>query len=94
MYNIHSHYENILAYTNSIVAQPTVVYLHPFGTTQPENIEALQNSGFGPLVIAYDQEPLHYHYNKPLFEYINENFKNDDGLRRPIILLNTEKHSI
>jgi hypothetical protein len=94
MYNIHSHYENILAYANSIVAQPTVVYLHPFGTTQPENIEALQNGGHGPLIIAYDQEPLHYHYNKPLFEFINKNFKNDNGLSRPIILLNTEKHSI
>lgn len=93
MYNIHSHYENILNYLNNIVTQPTVIYLYPFGATQPENIEALQNSGFGPIVIAYDQEPLHHHYNKNLFEFINTNFKNDDGRDRPIILLNTEKHS-
>jgi hypothetical protein len=64
MYNIHSHYENILAYVNSIVAQSTVVYLHPFGSTRPENIEALQNGGFGPLIIAHDQEPLKFDDNK------------------------------
>lgn len=94
MYNIHSHYENILAYANSIVTQPTVIYLHPFGSTQPENIEALQNGGFGPLIIAYDQEPLNYNYNSSLFEYINNHFKNDHGKPRPTILLTTEKESI
>jgi hypothetical protein len=94
MYNIHSHYENILAYANSIVTQPTVIYLHPFGSTQPENIEALQNGGFGPLIIAYDQEPLNYEYNFQLFDYINRNFKDDNGNRRPTILLTTEKNSL
>jgi hypothetical protein len=94
MYNIHSHYENILSYVNSIVAQPTVLYLHPFGSTQPKNIEALQNGGFGPLIIAYDQEPLLSHYNSMLFEYINNNFYDDNGFSRPTILLNTEKHGV
>lgn len=93
MYNIHSHYENILSYANSIVAQPTVIYLHPFGSTQPQNIEALQNGGFGPLIIAYDQEPLMDGYNDNLFSYINNNFFDDDGYSRPTILLNTEKTS-
>lgn len=91
MYNINSHYENILAYANTIIAQPTVIYFHPFGTSQPENIEALQNGGFGPLIIAFDQEPLHLFYNSQTFLYIKKNFKNDKGFSRPAILLNTEK---
>jgi hypothetical protein len=94
MYNIHSHYENLLSYLNTIIAQPTVIYFHPFGSTQPENIESLQNGGFGPLVIAYDQEPLYSFYNTPVFKYIIKNFKNDEGLTRSIILLNTEKESV
>lgn len=93
MYNIHSHYENILAYANSIVTQPTVLYLHPFGSTQPENIEVLQNGGFGPLIIAYDQEPLNFNFNSHLFDHINKNFKDDKGFDRPTILLTTEKIS-
>jgi hypothetical protein len=93
MYNIHSHYENVLAYLNTIVTQPTLIYLHPFGSTQPENIEALQNEGFGPLIIAYDQEPLDYEYNQSLFNYIRRNFKDDHGKPRPTILLTTEKRS-
>jgi hypothetical protein len=94
MYNIHSHYENILSYLNSIVAQPTVVYLHPFGTTSTDNIESLSNCGDGPIVIAFDQEPLIQHYNQELFAFIKENFKSFRGADRPIILLNTEKHSV
>ena len=47
MYNIHSHYENILSYAKSIVVQPTVAYLHPFGATGPENIELINNGGVG-----------------------------------------------
>ena len=83
-----------MAYVNSIIAQSTVVYLYPFGGTQPENIEALQNGGFGPLIIAHDQEPLNFNYNKSLFEYINQNFKDDSGKPRSTILLNTEKFSL
>jgi hypothetical protein len=94
MYNIHSHYENLLSYLNSIIAQPTVVYLHPFGATGTDNIESLSNCGDGPIVIAFDQEPLIYHYNQELFAFIKENFKSFRGADRPIILLNTEKHSV
>jgi hypothetical protein len=72
MYNLNSHYENILSYAKSIITQPAIVYLHPFGSTQPENIESLQNGGFGPLIIAYDQEPLYHYYNSPLFTFIKK----------------------
>jgi hypothetical protein len=92
MYNIHSHYENILAFACTIIAQPRVVYLHPFGSTQSENIESLNTGGYGPLLFCYDQEPLLPHYNKKLFDKVAQ-FKDDSGQPRPTILLNTEKHS-
>lgn len=41
----------------------------------------------------YDQEPLDYEYNRSLFNYIRQNFKNDQGETRPTILLTTEKLS-
>jgi hypothetical protein len=93
MYNIHSHYENLLYYVQSIVAQPTIVYLHPFGSTSIDNIESLSNCGDGPVIIAYDQEPIITHYNHSLFTHIKENFRTFRDAARPIILLNTEKHS-
>jgi len=92
MYNIHSHYENILAFAKTIIAQPRLVYLHPFGSTQPENIESLNIGGYGPLLFCYDQEPLLPHYNKKLFDTVAQ-YKDDSGQPRPTILLNTEKHS-
>ena len=92
MYNIHSHYENILAFARTIITQPRVVYLHPFGSTQPENIESLNIGGYGPLLFCYDQEPLLPHYNKKLFDEVAQ-YKDDSGQPRPTILLNTEKHS-
>ena len=92
MYNIHSHYENILAFARTIIAQPRVVYLHPFGSTQPENVESLNIGGYGPLLFCYDQEPLLPHYNKKLFDQVAR-YKDDSGQPRPTILLNTEKSS-
>ena len=76
----------------SIVGQPTVAYLHPFGTTQIENIELLKLGGNGPLLFCYDQEPLIPEYNRPLFDFIRQ-FKNDQGEPKPTILLNTERNS-
>ena len=47
MYNLSSHYENIFQHLQSIITDPRVVYLHPFGSTQPENIEIIR-----PVVAA------------------------------------------
>jgi hypothetical protein len=94
MYNIANHYENIYQYLSAIITDPTVIYLHPFGSTQPENIEALRLSQYdvlkkrGPVFIFYDQEPLNFNYNQTLFDYIKDNN------RGPFILINTEKHSV
>lgn len=92
MYNIHSHYENILSYAKSIIAQPTVAYLHPFGSTQPENLETLNSGGFGPLLFCYDQEPLLENFNDKLF-YQSWKIVDDHGNAKQAILLNTERIS-
>ena len=69
-----------------------MIYLHPFGSTQPENIELLKkytNTVIrSPVFIFYDQEPLNFVYNKPLLDYIIS------MNRGPFILINTERHSI
>ena len=93
MYNIHSHYENISALAQRIITQPKVAYLHPFGSTQPENVESIDLGGNdGPLLFCYDQEPLLPVYNQQLFEYANSHY-DDRGKLRPVILLNTERRS-
>jgi hypothetical protein len=43
MYNIANHYENIYQYLRTIIADVRVAYLHPFGSTQPENIEMIRD---------------------------------------------------
>jgi hypothetical protein len=61
MYNLSSHYENIFQHLQTIITDPRVVYLHPFGSTLPENLEFRRNvedaDRFrGPMFIFYDQE--------------------------------------
>lgn len=81
------------ALAQRIVTQPKVAYLHPFGSTQPENIESIDLAGNdGPLLFCYDQEPLLPDYNDSLFQVANDS-KDDAGNSRPVILLNTERDS-
>ena len=95
MYNIAQHYENIYQYLKTIITDPRVAYLHPFGATQPENLEIIRDdlkdhiklTRNGPLFIFYDQEPLNFVYNESLFQYIKENTQG------PYILVSTERHS-
>lgn len=99
MYNIAQHYENIYQYLKTIITDPRVAYLHPFGSTQPENLEIIRNdvnapdiesnnvNRRGPMFIFYDQEPLDAVYNKTLFDYITNNTK------APWILVSTERDS-
>lgn len=44
MYNIHNHYNNIYSFARSIIAEPTVIYLHPFGSSTTENLEIIANN--------------------------------------------------
>jgi len=69
-----------------------VVYLHPFGSTRPENLEFRRkdegaNRFRGPMFIFYDQEPLDLEYNRPVFERIVE------LEQKPFILVSTERDS-
>ena len=92
MYNLSNHYENIYQYLQTIITDPRVLYLYPFGSTQPENIEIIRNDNNpphrrGPLFIFFDQEPLNYSYNKNFFDYIVANTLG------PYVLVNTERDS-
>ena len=69
------------------------MYLHPFGSTQPENVEIIGGNDNGPMVVIYDQEPLDLFYNTPLFNYINDVHRDLQGEFRPMNLLSTERHS-
>lgn len=101
MYNIHNHYRNILSFVSNIIAEPTLLYLYPFGSTSIENLEVLKiNRQRGPIILCYDQEPLITGFNNSMFEYVNEisrwmpklsNFDFSD--HNPVILLNTELDS-
>lgn len=69
-----------------------MLYLHPFGSTLPENIEIRRDDtdppeSRGPLFIFYDQEPLDLEYNRPVFDAIV------NGQQKPFILISTEKTS-
>ena len=95
MYNLNSHYENIFQYLNTIVTDPRLLYLMPYGSTQPENFEFLMNdmghwSGKrGPLFVFYDQEPILGEFNHVLFDYVCNNFLHG----KDFILVTTEKNS-
>jgi hypothetical protein len=92
MYNLSSHYENIFQHLQTIITDPRVVYLHPFGSTLPENLEFRRNDEGadrfrGPMFIFYDQEPLDLEYNRPVFDRIA------DLEQKPFILVSTEHDS-
>lgn len=92
MYNLSSHYENIFQHLQTIITDSRVVYLHPFGSTQPENLEYRRNDTGagqfrGPMFIFYDQEPLDLDYNRPVFKAIT------DLEQKPFILVSTERDS-
>jgi hypothetical protein len=95
MYNIHSHYENLFSYLNTIVTDPRLLYLYPYGSTQPENIEFLMRDMShwpgkrGPLFVFYDQEPILGEFNYDLLDYVSNNFLGGNKF----ILVTTEKNS-
>lgn len=92
MYNLANHYENLYLYLRTIIADPRVIYLHPFGASQPENIEIIRDDSNppvrrGPVFIFYDQEPLHAVYNDAFFAELKKR------VWGPYILINTERNS-
>lgn len=101
MYNIHSHYENIFLQLKNIVAYRRLIYLTPYGSTQPENVERMSDDVHptfnpsdptqtvynNPMFIFYDQEPIYGEYNHRLLDYIRDNYA------APFVLVTTEKNS-
>jgi len=93
MYNIHSHYFNLFSFLKTIIAQPRLEYLYPFGASSIENIETLDTANSldqDPIIFCYDQEPLIPGFNDLLFDKIHQISKN---LLRPVILVTTERDS-
>ena len=93
MYNIHSHYFNLFSFLKTIITQPRLEYLYPFGASSIENIETLDTKDSldrDPIIFCYDQEPLIPGFNDSLFDKIHQVGKN---LLRPVILVTTEQDS-
>lgn len=83
MYNIHNHYDNIFNLAKSIIAEPSLIYLYPFGSTQPENIEIKGNQtthpedddvAYCPIVGSYPRSgPIIFSYDQePLISGFND----------------------
>lgn len=72
-----------------------MLYLHPYGSTDPQNIERVADGSDisndveneGPMFVFYDQEPIYDKFNYTLFDYIEQNF------RPPFFLITTEQDS-
>jgi hypothetical protein len=105
MYNLTSHYENIFHYIKNIVAHRRVLYLHPFGSTQPENIETLDDDLEELNAMLYkelragriDEGPLLIFYDQePILNPFNQLLFDHirDNLLGPYILITTERDSI
>lgn len=96
MYNINSHYQTVFEYLKKIVKHRRILYLFPYGSTDPQNIEALTDDiahiggviDEGPMFIFYDQEPIYGTFNYTLFDYIKQNFQ------APFVLVTTERDSV
>ena len=58
----------------SLGINATLLHLHPFGSTNIENIEQLSPTSTVPevLLMCFDQEPLILNYNKSLCEHIQK----------------------
>ena len=104
MYNLNSHYENIFHYLKTIVTHRRVLYLHPFGSTQPENIESISdnldelNSRLRAELreASIGEGPLFIFYDQePIYGEFNYALFDyiRDNIPGPHILVTTEKES-
>lgn len=104
MYNLNSHYENIFHHIKSIVTHRRVLYLHPYGATQPENIESIsdnlevvnQQLLAENRVATMNDGPLFIFYDQePIYGEFNytllDHIKNK--MHGPFVLVTTETNS-
>jgi hypothetical protein len=104
MYNIHSHYENIFNSLKHIVTHRRLLYLLPYGSTNPENIETLTDNLDDLHATLYREQrstnltegPLFIFYDQEPI-YGNFNYQLFDHIRDnflgPFVLITTEKNS-
>jgi hypothetical protein len=104
MYNIHSHYQTIFHALSSIVTHRRLLYLHPYGSTQPENIENIADNLDeinAALIrdhkrVSIDDGPLFIFYDQePIYGKFNHTLFDHirASTRGPFILVTTEKSS-
>lgn len=103
MYNINSHYENIFHSLKDIIAQRRVMYLYPYGATQPENIETITDNldevhkrlwALKKKSSMEDGPLLVFYDQEPLLgEFNYPLFDHINRLRGPHVLITTEKNS-
>jgi hypothetical protein len=104
MYNIHSHYENIFDSLKHIVTHRRLLYLLPYGSTNPENVETLTDNLDDLHATLYQEQRLNKLTEGPLFIFYDQepvygNFNYQlfdhirDNLLGPFVLVTTEKNS-
>jgi hypothetical protein len=76
MYNIHSHYNNVINYVNKIKHQGRLGYFFPFGSTNFESIEFLGDEDSELLMLCFDQEPIKFYNNLDTFEQFDKTRNN------------------
>jgi hypothetical protein len=78
MYNLSNHYENIYQYLKTIITDPRVAYLHPFGSTQPENLEIIRDDLNAPdarsdfVQFGPDSKPVATFQRGPMFIFYDQ----------------------
>ena len=78
MYNLSNHYENIYQYLKTIITDPRVGYLHPFGSTQPENLEIIRDDVNAPdaradfVTLVPGGKPIATFQRGPLFIFYDQ----------------------
>ena len=105
MYNLNSHYENIFNYLKTIVAHSRLLYLHPYGSTQPENIESISENLEKLNQILLEEQrpalasdgPMFIFYDQEPIHGGNFNYTLLDHIKNnlvgPFVLVTTEKNS-
>ena len=104
MYNIHSHYETIFGHLKSIVAHRRLFYLLPYGSTQPENLEALTDNlkelhinlwAAGRAPDSRESPFFVFYDQEPIYGEFNIHLLDHirDNFLGPYILVTTEKDS-
>ena len=84
MYNLSNHYENIYQYLRTIIADVRVAYLHPFGSTSPENIEMIRDDSLD--VVDNNTATLKFDTFLPVDQSMHDRYLKLQSIRSPIFV--------